>query len=123
MVFRFTLSRGYGHRLVVSKSLGAAVPLNLLFSNVGVVSSTPSLGEFFCSKSALVRGLSIRAVSPLVRLVEDEERWEAPDLPQGVLPQNWGETELNRSVTCMVLKTTAKDRCHLALCHDEFRAP
>ncbi|GFU52914.1 uncharacterized protein TNCV_1142211 [Trichonephila clavipes] len=31
---------------------------------------------------------SRRAASPLVRLVEGKERWEAPDHPQGVLPQN-----------------------------------
>ncbi|GFT22443.1 uncharacterized protein TNCV_3274121 [Trichonephila clavipes] len=42
---------------------------------------------------------SCRSASSLVRLVEGEERWEDPDHPQGVLPQNWGETELNRSVT------------------------
>ncbi|GFW37067.1 uncharacterized protein TNCV_5019651 [Trichonephila clavipes] len=66
---------------------------------------------------------SHRAASPLVRLVEGEERWEEPDHPQVVLPQNWGETELNRSVTCMVLKATANDRRHLALCRDEFHGP
>ncbi|GFY18658.1 HTH_Tnp_Tc3_2 domain-containing protein [Trichonephila clavipes] len=44
---------------------------------------------------------SRRAASPLVRLVEGEETWEAHDLPQGVLPLNWGETELNPSVTCL----------------------
>ncbi|GFX70596.1 cullin-4A [Trichonephila clavipes] len=44
------------------------------------------------------------AASPLVRL--GEERWEAPDHPQGVLFLNWVETELNRSVTCMVIKPT-----------------
>ncbi|GFV51690.1 uncharacterized protein TNCV_1320461 [Trichonephila clavipes] len=67
---------------------------------------------------------SRRATSPLVRLVEGEKRWEAPDHPQGVvLPQNWAETELNRSVICMVFKVTANDRSHLALCHDEFRGP
>ncbi|GFW80708.1 cullin-4A [Trichonephila clavipes] len=60
---------------------------------------------------------SRRAASPLVRFVE-EKRWEAPDHPQGVLPQNWGENELNRSVTCMVLKSTVNNRRHLALCHD-----
>ncbi|GFU06771.1 hypothetical protein TNCV_4353351 [Trichonephila clavipes] len=38
---------------------------------------------------------SSRAASPLVRLVEGEERWKAPDHPQGVLPQNWGKIELN----------------------------
>ncbi|GFY08698.1 uncharacterized protein TNCV_5006111 [Trichonephila clavipes] len=41
----------------------------------------------------------------------------------GVLPQNWGENEPNSTVTCMVLKSTANDRRHLALCHDEFRGP
>ncbi|GFW92831.1 uncharacterized protein TNCV_1736241 [Trichonephila clavipes] len=46
-----------------------------------------------------------------------------PDHTQGVLPQNWGDTELNRSVTCRVLKATANDRRHLTLCHDEFRGP
>ncbi|GFU86884.1 hypothetical protein TNCV_81 [Trichonephila clavipes] len=46
-----------------------------------------------------------------------------PNPPQGVLPQNWGETDLNHSVTCMVLKATVNDRGHLALCHDEFRGP
>ncbi|GFX32045.1 uncharacterized protein TNCV_4098951 [Trichonephila clavipes] len=64
---------------------------------------------------------SRRAARPLVRLVE-EERWEAPD-PQGALPQNWVETELNSSVTCMVFKATANDKHHLALCHDEHRGP
>ncbi|GFY30984.1 cullin-4A [Trichonephila clavipes] len=64
---------------------------------------------------------SRRAASPLVRLEKEEERWKAPDHPQGVLPQNLGETELNRSVTCMVLKATVNDRRHFALCHDEFR--
>ncbi|GFY08871.1 hypothetical protein TNCV_4660641 [Trichonephila clavipes] len=50
-------------------------------------------------------GTGCRATSPLVRLVEGEERWAASGHPQGILPQNWGETELNRSVTCMVLKS------------------
>ncbi|GFU00194.1 uncharacterized protein TNCV_801731 [Trichonephila clavipes] len=63
---------------------------------------------------------SRRAASPLVRLVEGGGR---PLTPQGILPQNWGETELNRSVTCIVLKATVNDRRHLALYHDEFRGP
>ncbi|GFW35938.1 uncharacterized protein TNCV_1927671 [Trichonephila clavipes] len=64
---------------------------------------------------------SRRAASPLVRLVEGEEKWEASDHPRSVLPLNWGGIESNRTVTCMVLKAMANDRCHLALCHDEFR--
>ncbi|GFW40631.1 uncharacterized protein TNCV_4824671 [Trichonephila clavipes] len=47
---------------------------------------------------------SRRAASPFIRLVDGEERWEAPEQPQGVLPRNWGGTEQNRTVTCMVLK-------------------
>ncbi|GFV43259.1 uncharacterized protein TNCV_72161 [Trichonephila clavipes] len=64
-----------------------------------------------------------RAASPLVRLVEGEERWEASDHLQSILPLNWGEIEPNRTVTCMVLKATANDWRHLAFCHDEFRGP
>ncbi|GFW44182.1 uncharacterized protein TNCV_3855431 [Trichonephila clavipes] len=56
---------------------------------------------------------SRRAVSPLMWLVEGEEMWEASNHPQSVLPLNWGGTELNRTVTCMVLKATANDRRHL----------
>ncbi|GFV38930.1 hypothetical protein TNCV_964971 [Trichonephila clavipes] len=43
--------------------------------------------------------------------------------PRVVPPQNWGETELNRSVTCMVLKAMTNDSRHSALCHDAFRGP
>ncbi|GFY30630.1 RNase H domain-containing protein [Trichonephila clavipes] len=53
---------------------------------------------------------SRRATSPFEKLGSEDERWEAPGSPRGVLPQNWGGTELNRTVTCMVLKATANDR-------------
>ncbi|GFT84736.1 uncharacterized protein TNCV_2767421 [Trichonephila clavipes] len=53
---------------------------------------------------------SHRAASPLVKLVEGEERSEVLDHLQGVLPQNWGGIEPNRIVTCMVLKAMANDR-------------
>ncbi|GFV49398.1 uncharacterized protein TNCV_1265271 [Trichonephila clavipes] len=75
---------------------------------------------FFRKRSTLN---SRRAACPLVKLVEREERWEAPDYTQGVLSQNWGETELNRTVSCLLLKATDNDRRHLALCHGEFRGP
>ncbi|GFV85514.1 hypothetical protein TNCV_3773381 [Trichonephila clavipes] len=42
---------------------------------------------------------SRREASPLVRLVEGEERWETPDHSQVVLPQTLGGTEPNRTVT------------------------
>ncbi|PRD34924.1 UNVERIFIED_CONTAM: hypothetical protein NCL1_13128 [Trichonephila clavipes] len=66
---------------------------------------------------------SCQAASPLVKLVEREERQEASDHPQSVLPLNWGGIEPNRTVTCMVLKATANNRRHLAVCHDEFHGP
>ncbi|GFV61589.1 hypothetical protein TNCV_931941 [Trichonephila clavipes] len=50
---------------------------------------------------------SHRAASPLVRLVEGKERWEAPWPTPGLLPLNWGGTEQNRTVTFMVLKAKA----------------
>ncbi|GFV77344.1 uncharacterized protein TNCV_2406631 [Trichonephila clavipes] len=53
---------------------------------------------------------SRRAASPLVWLVEGEERWEAPDHLQGFLPLNWGGTEQKRTVTCIMLKANANDR-------------
>ncbi|GFW01245.1 uncharacterized protein TNCV_4514441 [Trichonephila clavipes] len=56
------------------------------------------------------------ATSPFVRMVEGEEMWEISDHPHVVLPQNWDGNG------CMILKATADDWLHLALCHDEFRA-
>ncbi|GFW67085.1 transposable element Tc3 transposase [Trichonephila clavipes] len=46
---------------------------------------------------------SRRALSPLVRLVAGEERWEVSGHLQGFLTLNWGGTEQNRIVTCMEL--------------------
>ncbi|GFW09285.1 uncharacterized protein TNCV_4276141 [Trichonephila clavipes] len=66
---------------------------------------------------------SRRAESPLVRLVAEDKRWEVLTLPQGILPQNWSGTELNRTVTCRVLKATANDSRTSIPCHDEFRGP
>ncbi|GFT43845.1 uncharacterized protein TNCV_4245041 [Trichonephila clavipes] len=53
--------------------------------------------------------ISRRATSRLVKLVEQEERWEAHDHPQ-IHPQNWGGNEQNRTVTCMMLKSQASDK-------------
>ncbi|GFY25296.1 uncharacterized protein TNCV_2484161 [Trichonephila clavipes] len=49
-----------------------------------------------------------RAVSPLARLMEGEGKWEASDHSHRILPLNWGGTEPNSTVTCMVLKATAE---------------
>ncbi|GFV45229.1 uncharacterized protein TNCV_4240621 [Trichonephila clavipes] len=51
---------------------------------------------------------SCRAASPLVWL--GEKRWENPGHPRSFLSLNWGGTEQNRTVTCMVLKAKANDR-------------
>ncbi|GFW24280.1 hypothetical protein TNCV_605301 [Trichonephila clavipes] len=50
-----------------------------------------------------------RIASSLVKLVEVEEKWEPLTTP-GCSPLKLGGTVLNRTVTCMVLKTTANDR-------------
>ncbi|GFV68677.1 hypothetical protein TNCV_3001361 [Trichonephila clavipes] len=62
-----------------------------------------------------------RATCFLVGLMDGEESWETPDHSLGVLPQNWGGTEQNGTVTSMVLKANANDRRKiLALSIDEF---
>ncbi|GFX85521.1 uncharacterized protein TNCV_3716931 [Trichonephila clavipes] len=53
---------------------------------------------------------SHRAASPLVWVVEGEDRWEAPGHHQGFLPLNWSGTEQNCTVTCMVFKAKANGR-------------
>ncbi|GFW95973.1 hypothetical protein TNCV_4174001 [Trichonephila clavipes] len=53
---------------------------------------------------------SCQAANPVVRFVEREKRWEAPDLQKGVLPQNLREIKPNRIVPCMLLKAMDKDR-------------
>ncbi|GFX29752.1 uncharacterized protein TNCV_2750861 [Trichonephila clavipes] len=54
---------------------------------------------------------SCQAASPLVRLVAGEERGRPLITPRVFSPQNWGGTEPNCTVTRMVLKAMAKDRC------------
>ncbi|GFU45272.1 uncharacterized protein TNCV_4236641 [Trichonephila clavipes] len=53
---------------------------------------------------------SRRVASPLVWLVEGEERWEVPGYLQGFFPLSWGGTEQNHTFTCMVLRAKANDR-------------
>ncbi|GFU84519.1 hypothetical protein TNCV_1818511 [Trichonephila clavipes] len=54
--------------------------------------------------------ISSRAASPLQRLLEGKERWEASNQPQGRLPQNWGGTKQNRTTICLVLKAKSNHR-------------
>ncbi|GFV43450.1 hypothetical protein TNCV_5151 [Trichonephila clavipes] len=66
---------------------------------------------------------SCRATSQLVRFVEREKRREYSNHPQNV-PQNWGGTEQNHTVTCIVLKVNADNRRkNLVLSLAEFRGP
>ncbi|GFT08417.1 hypothetical protein TNCV_2751421 [Trichonephila clavipes] len=52
---------------------------------------------------------SHRVVSPLVRLMERDERLETLDHFQNVLAQNWDGSDRNRNVICMGLNATAND--------------
>ncbi|GFU79875.1 hypothetical protein TNCV_577551 [Trichonephila clavipes] len=61
-----------------------------------------------------------KASSPLERLVDGEERGEAPDHLHVVLPQNWGETEQSRIVICMMLIAKANDRYNLMALHFKY---
>ncbi|GFX01165.1 uncharacterized protein TNCV_4581311 [Trichonephila clavipes] len=87
--------------------------------------SNPEEGMDVCKYIVPVRHGStpngLRATRHLVRLVEGKLRWETSDHLQGVLPLNWGRTELNRTVTCIVIRLTTS--MHLTLCHEEFRGP
>ncbi|GFT53308.1 hypothetical protein TNCV_4233981 [Trichonephila clavipes] len=58
-----------------------------------------------------VKGAPKRNTSLHMRFVEVEERWDALDPLQGILPQNWGGTEPRRTITCMVLKAKANASC------------
>ncbi|GFW72792.1 uncharacterized protein TNCV_1266351 [Trichonephila clavipes] len=69
---------------------------------------------------------SRRAASPLVRFLVGEELWEAPAILRvfSLKEKSKSGKEQNRTVTCMVLKVKANDRCkNLALSHDEIRGP
>ncbi|GFY17128.1 uncharacterized protein TNCV_1089041 [Trichonephila clavipes] len=72
--FRFKGEAAVASGKVISDA--SAVPLGL--------DSNPGEDMDVCRGTLNNRG----AASPLVRLVEGEERWEAPDHPQGILPQN-----------------------------------
>ncbi|GFV56591.1 uncharacterized protein TNCV_1247861 [Trichonephila clavipes] len=79
------------------------------------MASIPGEGMNICKRIMLLGHggtlNSYRATSPLVRLVEREKRWKTSDQPQGVIPQNYGGTEQSPTVTCIVLKAKANDRC------------
>ncbi|GFU48550.1 uncharacterized protein TNCV_1439261 [Trichonephila clavipes] len=67
---------------------------------------------------------SRQVASLLARLVDGVEMWVAPAQPQGVLSKNWGGTERNPTVTCMVFKAKDNDgRKNLALGCDGFCGP
>ncbi|GFU19793.1 DDE_3 domain-containing protein [Trichonephila clavipes] len=89
--------------------LGFAIPCNIFnpgipglqYPNIGIIPGIRGLGSkpgedmdvCKCIVPSWHGGTlnSRRITSPLVWLVEGEERWEASDHPQSVLPLNWGE--------------------------------
>ncbi|GFY32331.1 hypothetical protein TNCV_3558391 [Trichonephila clavipes] len=67
---------------------------------------------------------TLRSAKTILRLVERAESLKAPNHPQGALPQNFGGSETNHPVTCIMLKAEGNYmRKKLALRHDEFREP
>ncbi|GFU87347.1 uncharacterized protein TNCV_2716331 [Trichonephila clavipes] len=86
----------------------------------------PGENMYFCKRLVnLLHGATLnscRVASPLVRLVEGNER-EAPDHPYGVLPQNWGgkRAKSHCNIWCSKLRLTTD--VQQASCHTEFRGP
>ncbi|GFV44369.1 hypothetical protein TNCV_998931 [Trichonephila clavipes] len=70
----------------------------------------------------LLHGVTLnsrRAASPLVKLVEREERWESPYHPRVFSFKIGVELGQNHTVWCSKLRLTAG--VHLDLCRNEFR--
>ncbi|GFV49263.1 uncharacterized protein TNCV_237971 [Trichonephila clavipes] len=105
---------------------GALTDLTCFYAFFTSLGSYPGEGMDFCKCIVPlwhVGTLNRRpAASPLMRLVEGEERWKFTD-PLGVIDHNLGGTDLNRNVPCMVLKAAATYRLYLGTHHDEFCAP
>ncbi|GFT25093.1 uncharacterized protein TNCV_180001 [Trichonephila clavipes] len=101
---RVAICRPFGE---VSLSLNRTVTCMVLKAN-DRRTSCPCHDEFV--GLVLTTSDSRRAASPLVRLVDGEQRWEALDHSQSVLHLNCGGTELNWTVIRMLLKAAANDR-------------
>ncbi|GFV36446.1 uncharacterized protein TNCV_2234931 [Trichonephila clavipes] len=115
----------YTQNLIVAQPVQWLAMLNVVPWGLG---SNPGEGMDFCEcilpLQYEVTLKSCRAARPLMRLLEEEERWESPDHPQGFLPLKWGRTEQNRTVACMVLNAKANNmRTNLGLGCDELRGP
>ncbi|GFV38973.1 hypothetical protein TNCV_965391 [Trichonephila clavipes] len=91
-------------------------PRNARCSIIPIANALFSSDPYTCplAPSAFAAGsyskYSRRAASPLVRLVEGKSCWRPLTPTPKVFALNWGGTELNRTVTCMVLKATVNDR-------------
>ncbi|GFV85680.1 hypothetical protein TNCV_527901 [Trichonephila clavipes] len=106
---KLDLTRFSGYKFRSSSTKG---PVDLLHPGPQneLQSTLLTCGKVVSDADCCVVGPGRRAASPLVWLVEGEERWKAPNHPQRVIRQNWGGTERNRIVTCMVLKATDNDK-------------
>ncbi|GFV37042.1 hypothetical protein TNCV_2381891 [Trichonephila clavipes] len=87
--------------------------------------SSPGEAKFVskCIESFWHEGtlISHRAASPLVRLADGKECWEAPNLLQGDLLQNRGGNWINRNGNSMVIKLRLTTCVHLALYRNSIR--
>ncbi|GFW56814.1 uncharacterized protein TNCV_160441 [Trichonephila clavipes] len=90
--------------LSIESEIAASVSYDIILRKFSGLGSNPGedMGACKCIVPARHGGTlnNRRAASPLVWLVEGEERWEASDHPQSVLPLNWGGIE-------------SKSYCHL----------
>ncbi|GFS51325.1 uncharacterized protein TNCV_3533681 [Trichonephila clavipes] len=87
----------FGSEYVTVPYIESAVYYNQLFLFIkkkNGLGSNPGEGMDVCKCIVALRHLgtlkSGRASSPLMRLVEDEDRWEDSDHSQGVQLENWG---------------------------------
>ncbi|GFV26394.1 hypothetical protein TNCV_5087071 [Trichonephila clavipes] len=66
---------------------------------------------------------SHQTTSPLVRLVEVEDRKEVPGNLQRFTPQNWGGTEPNHSISCWCSELRLTTGVYRSLRRNDFRGP
>ncbi|GFX35201.1 hypothetical protein TNCV_100081 [Trichonephila clavipes] len=78
-----TLRPGTGRKPVSEEVVTTVQLLQLMEKNI--LSHRPS-GRVVSDTDCGAIGPGLRAANLLVRLVEGEERWEAPNHPHGVLP-------------------------------------
>ncbi|GFY32640.1 hypothetical protein TNCV_673951 [Trichonephila clavipes] len=102
--------------------------------NSNSTAQQPTSARVYCSRTSIRDHWALRCISRCPDQVVSLKRDSQCLSPQaslvlicrptaGVLPENWDETEPNRTAAYMVLKATANDRHTSSPCHDEFLGP